>query len=226
MNINWISVIPDSGYGNDSVVVKYDANVDSLSRSESLFLVGNDLSIKFLFKQEALPVCAINIFTDPLEAGTVSGNGKYLSGTNIKITAIPSKGWEFKDWEEDSLIISNDSVYNFITSCSRTLKAKFKKLVNIVEDGNEKPQNFKLYQNYPNPFNPSTKIKYGIPNSSFVKLKVYDILGNEIVTLVNKYQSAGYYEVNFFAPNLPSGIYIYRLESENFISTKKLLLLK
>ena len=174
-----------------------------MPRSESLFLVGDDLSIKFLFKQEALPVCTINIFTDPLEAGTVSGNGKYLSGTSIRITAIPSKGWEFKDWEDDSLIISNDSIYNFIANCSRTLKAKFKKLLNIVKEGNEKPENFMLYQNYPNPFNPSTKIKYGIPISSFVKLKVYNILGNEIARLVNKNQSAGHYEVNFFAPNLP-----------------------
>ncbi len=88
------------------------------------------------------------------------------------------------------------------------------------------PTQFSLDQNYPNPFNPSTIIKYQIPNSNYVTLKVYDILGREVCDLVNERQNAGYYSVEFDADKLSSGIYFYRLESGNYVSVKKLLLLK
>jgi Secretion system C-terminal sorting domain len=86
--------------------------------------------------------------------------------------------------------------------------------------------NFNLEQNYPNPFNPSTKINYTIPQQSFVSLKVYDILGNEVATLMNGDKSAGTYQVNFNAADLPSGIYFYRLTAGNYTSVKKMTLLK
>ena len=99
---------------------------------------------------------------------------------------------------------------------------------------------YSLLQNYPNPFNPVTKIKYTIapPNFrtgktsvgtlfiKFVKLKVYDILGNEVATLVNKKQPAGSYEVIFDGTNLPSGIYFYQLKSGDFVETNKMILMK
>jgi hypothetical protein len=91
---------------------------------------------------------------------------------------------------------------------------------------NEKVNNYSLSQNYPNPFNPTTTIAYSIKNDGFVSLKVFDILGNEVSELVNENQSAGKYEANFNASNLPSGIYFYTLTSGNFIATKKLILLK
>ena len=97
---------------------------------------------------------------------------------------------------------------------------------------NNVPKEFALEQNYPNPFNPSTKISYSIPNVethgyASVQLKVYDILGREVSTLVNKQQKAGYYEVTWGASNHPSGIYFYRLEANTgFTQTKKLVLLK
>lgn len=83
-----------------------------------------------------------------------------------------------------------------------------------------------LYNNYPNPFNPSTQINYSIKEDGFVSLVVYDILGNEITTLVKHDQSAGNYSVEFNARNLPSGIYFYKLQSKAFIAIKKMLLLK
>jgi len=109
----------------------------------------------------------------------------------------------------------------------------------LVEDEQPIALNFKLEQNYPNPFNPSTKIKFTIPTppvsspllkgrtkEGFVTLKVYDILGNEIATLVNEELSPGEYEVESNATNLPSGIYFYQLKSGDFIQTKKMVLLK
>jgi hypothetical protein len=85
---------------------------------------------------------------------------------------------------------------------------------------------FILYQNYPNPFNPKTNIGFRIAEFGFVSLKLYDVLGNEVATLVNEIKSAGNYEVTFDASELPSGIYLYQLRSENYASTKKMLLLK
>ena len=88
------------------------------------------------------------------------------------------------------------------------------------------PQEYHLGQNYPNPFNPSTNIEYSIPSESFVELKVYDVLGREVASLVNEQQPAGVYRADFKADNLPSGIYFYKLQSKNFVETKKMLLLK
>jgi len=85
---------------------------------------------------------------------------------------------------------------------------------------------FHLFQNYPNPFNPETKISYSIPVEEFVTIKVYDILGREVATLVNKKESAGTHEFNFNASALSSGTYIYKMQAGNFIATKKLILIK
>lgn len=90
----------------------------------------------------------------------------------------------------------------------------------------EIPSSFFLSQNYPNPFNPTTAIMYQISEVSHVSLKVYDLLGREVTTLVNERQMPGRYEINFNASKLSSGVYFYRLEAGNFISTKKLVLVK
>jgi len=95
-----------------------------------------------------------------------------------------------------------------------------------VNDVENVPDDFTLYQNYPNPFNPTTKIRYRIPQSDFVSLKVFDIIGNEIATLVKEEKTVGNHEVNFNASTLSSGIYFYRLQAGNFVETKKMLLLK
>lgn len=88
------------------------------------------------------------------------------------------------------------------------------------------PDRFGISQNYPNPFNPETKIDYSIKSASLVSLKVYDILGNEIVTLVNERKDAGFYSVIFNASDFTSGIYFYQLNADNFVETKKMILLR
>ncbi len=90
----------------------------------------------------------------------------------------------------------------------------------------EQPLEYSLDQNYPNPFNPSTTIKYSIPEDGFVKLGVYNMLGEEVAAIVNATQKAGRYEVNFNASQLSSGVYVYRIEAANFTSAKKLMLMK
>jgi hypothetical protein len=90
------------------------------------------------------------------------------------------------------------------------------------------PTEFSLSQNYPNPFNPETTISYQLPSSSFVKLRIFDLLGREVAILVNEFKEPGFYNCEWRIANgeLPSGIYIYRLETENFFSSKKMLYLK
>ncbi len=92
--------------------------------------------------------------------------------------------------------------------------------------GSGLPEVYKLYNNYPNPFNPSTTIKYDLPEQSEVSLRVYDVLGREVATLVNSKQQAGSYEYNFDANNLSSGMYIYEIVAGSFTKTAKMMLLK
>lgn len=100
-----------------------------------------------------------------------------------------------------------------------------------VSEDDQQPTQFSLSQNYPNPFNPSTTINYSIPNERnenirSVQLKIYDILGREVATLVNKHQSPGNYQVEWHAANNPSGVYFYQLKAGNYSEVKKMLLLK
>jgi sugar lactone lactonase YvrE len=98
--------------------------------------------------------------------------------------------------------------------------------VTNVEDDVDLPDGFNLKQNYPNPFNPTTKIEFRIQKPEFILLKVYDVLGNEITTLINERKLPGEYTVEFDANGLSSGIYYYRLQSGDFVESKKMLLLK
>ena len=85
---------------------------------------------------------------------------------------------------------------------------------------------YNLYQNFPNPFNPTTVISYQIPQQGFVTLKIFDVLGKEVATLVNEEKQAGQYDVDFTAKGLASGVYIYRMKVNEFIESKKMILLR
>jgi sugar lactone lactonase YvrE len=98
--------------------------------------------------------------------------------------------------------------------------------VEVKEKSNEIPTNFALYQNYPNPFNPSTTIEFDIPEKTNVKLIIYDILGREVETLIDKELEPGKYKINYTATNLPTGIYFYTLKTPKFTKTNKMLLIK
>ncbi|MBE0538437.1 MAG: T9SS type A sorting domain-containing protein [Ignavibacterium sp.] len=99
-------------------------------------------------------------------------------------------------------------------------------ITDVEEPNSFIPENFSLFQNYPNPFNPSTKISWQSPVSSHQSLKIFDVLGNEVATLINEYKSAGSYEIDFNASSLSSGIYFYRLQAGSFVQSKKMVLIK
>lgn len=96
----------------------------------------------------------------------------------------------------------------------------------ISQISTELPDGYKLYQNYPNPFNPTTKIQFSLPKAGFVTIRVYDLLGREVSTLVSEHKNIGTYVVDFDASDLPSGIYFYRIESNGFSDVKKMVVLK
>jgi uncharacterized Ntn-hydrolase superfamily protein len=134
------------------------------------------------------------------------------------------------------IAIGADTISAIVISGTDTVSIFWKAIVTYVNptsinENPSSPDRFYLYQNSPNPFNPSTIIKYTIPSlgtslMKFVHLKVYDVLGNEVATLVNEEKPAGSYEVNFNASKLSSGVYFYKLQAGSFVETKKMILLR
>lgn len=124
---------------------------------------------------------------------------------------IPDRGYIIA--HQGSNVYKLNVSYSVITSVSENVIAGV-------------PNEFNLSQNYPNPFNPSTTIRFDVPKSGNVSLKVYNELGKEVNSLVNSYRNAGSYEINFDASTLSSGIYFYKIESNGFAATKKMLLIK
>ncbi|MBK7104558.1 MAG: T9SS type A sorting domain-containing protein [Ignavibacteriae bacterium] len=97
---------------------------------------------------------------------------------------------------------------------------------NVELNIEELPKQYSLSQNYPNPFNPLTTINYQLPKDGHVTLKIYDMLGKEVITLVNEFKTSGKYNIKFDGSNLSSGVYFYKIEAGNFSDTKKLILMK
>ena len=156
---------------------------------------------------------------------------------------LVTSGWEWKKFDdymltegehtltigyrEDGAELDKICVSNF-PYAPLGMGAEAVNLCNItgVEYKSELPTGYELKQNYPNPFNPSTTLSFVIGHKSFVSLKVFDILGNEIAKIVNEEKPAGEYEVAFNAAGLPSGVYFYSLKAGDYSDTKKLILLK
>ena len=153
----------------------------------------------------------------------------------------PSKGGTFGNWQLIGFVQGSGTTtdlrnYSFIDENvqSGIFEYRLKQIdydgsynySKTIEINSVYVNSFQLFQNYPNPFNPSTKIQYLLSSKQFVTLKVYDILGKEVSTLVNEEKPAGNYEVEFDGKELPSGIYFYKLKAGNYSETKKMLLMK
>ena len=141
-------------------------------------------------------------------------------GTNWMIQSIASTSFLY------SIRFVNPLTGWAVGAGGKILKTTSGGITSIKSNGSEIPAEFLLLQNYPNPFNPATTIKFDIAASSFVNLRVYNILGKEIEVLVNEQMNPGSYNVDWDASNYPSGVYIYKMISGNFIQTKKMILIK
>lgn len=142
------------------------------------------------------------------------------------IDLCPICDYEVQDYFEDTLrfvfTFMDGNVYSF----SKSIPISGEGHPSDVKDEEVLPKDFVLEQNYPNPFNPSTTISWQSPEGIWQTIKVYDVLGNEIATLVNEYRSAGNYEIQFDASRLANGIYYYQLRAGDYLETKKMVLLK
>ncbi len=157
----------------------------------------------------------------------VAVDGQYLPST---IDVPATGGWQ--NWNsyliKDIYLTAGQHTLmtQFINGGFNFSSMEFTLTTTDVKEENNIPLTYELKQNYPNPFNPGTTISWQSPISSWQTLKVYDVLGNEVATLVNEYKPAGNYEAIFDASNLPSGIYIYRIMAGDFIQSKKMILIK
>ncbi len=162
-------------------------------------------------------------------------------GVNIKVSSCPSwikmksvetaigeieagkeKTFTFDFDVLKTALIDNEASINF--AITNSMKESWTKEIKIIVSA---PVKYELFQNYPNPFNPVTKISYQLPVGSRVTIKIYDMIGRELLTILdNEEKSAGYYENNFNASNLSSGVYFYQLHAGNYVSTKKMILTK
>jgi len=137
-----------------------------------------------------------------------------LSGGGIDTTGITTL-------ETPSHLVAMASHFSNIVGGDRSILTSVREEVIATQ-----PAEFALSQNYPNPFNPATSFEYSLAENSFVTVKVYNVLGSEVATLVNTNKDAGVYRLDFDASNLPSGIYIYELRTNKFVQTRKMMFLK
>lgn len=203
------------------VIIMADIDKDAVQEVQENFISDRVKKLFYLPRTPLQKISKVVIDTDTLqfneycydlENGWVLLSAQPDSGINILVEA--SVSWDIDigitNWDNDK--------GNFL----------FFNTSNPVFTNSEEnlPEYFMLYQNYPNPFNPSTSMQYTINSRQFVTLKIYDVLGNEIATLVNEEKSAGKYEVRFSASSLSSGVYFYKLEAGKFIDVKKMIILK
>ncbi|MFI5238090.1 MAG: agmatine deiminase family protein, partial [Ignavibacteriales bacterium] len=186
---------------------------------------GDSIAISAVIKTKSGIADASIYWTTDTTMGFTSSSMQFVSNDSA-VGCVPA--------QMDSTVI-----YYYISATSNEGRTLTKPIVapdgfykflvrNSVTDFTESivPEEFNLFQNYPNPFNPATSIQYVVGSRSYVTLKVYDILGNEVANLLNEEKDAGKYGVSFDATGLSSGVYIYVLKAASFIESRKMLLLK
>jgi hypothetical protein len=166
----------------------------------------NQVTMEFHISQDSLNKNGLTM--NEVTCKYMDNNGNWNTASGVTVNTATN-----------TITISQSNLYSYYILIPTTATG-------INYSSNSTPQNYELKQNYPNPFNPVTVIKYLLPSESKVSLKIYDMLGKEVITLVNAIQTPGEHIVNFNASNLTSGIYLYKITAGNFTQTKKLVLLK
>lgn len=194
-------ILKNSSVGGYTKVISRDINYDGTE--ELIICLGNSILMLNLF------IIDNKVYSNIFYYNVIDIGSRFVD--NVSFLDLENKGYL-------NMLFAYNDRYSFI----------FRKriITNIEIAPNNYLNNFHLTQNYPNPFNPITMIKYDLPEDARVLLRIYDILGREVVELVNEERPTGSYEVEFNAGTLASGIYFYRIQAGSFVDTKKMILLK
>jgi hypothetical protein len=228
-NLYWLSSSPFWGIYDDDNLTLLEPNI-----FQNL-IFAYDVTSPQLVAASLLDSINVELeFSEPLDSASALNISNYSIDNGINILGINTSTNQSKliinttahtFGQQYTITVSNvvDLSGNFISLSNNT--AEYTLPASSIND--EKiPTEFLLSQNYPNPFNPTTKISWQSPVSGHQTLKVYDVLGNEVASLINEFKPAGSYEVEFKSENLASGVYIYRLQTSEFTETKKMVLLR
>jgi hypothetical protein len=221
---NVISAIIDSVIYNP-LVLRIDSLYPVLDRPIDTFPYL--MTIPYTASYSAL-VDSFYLDVEQLRSDTLVQTKKYiLSKSNPSHLTLYLDGLHVGDKLKLRSTITDTSIYYTVDHYPDTGWVEINVLPPILNVENVyAPLSYELAQNYPNPFNPITRIRYQIPEPAFVTIKVYDVLGNEIETLINEEQIAGTYAINFDGSGLTSGVYYYSITANEFLQTKKMILLK
>lgn len=162
-----------------------------------------------------LLIASITLAQNQIPVSVISSGGEKSSSTNFILNSTVGEPFIGKS-------VSSTNQHNI----GFWYVYKQSTITDVEKEKETIPTVFKLEQNYPNPFNPSTIIKFGVPERSNVVLKIYELLGGEVTTLVNEEMEAGWHSRVFNAAEYSSGIYIYRMQAGNYVNTKKMILIK
>lgn len=223
---SYIVTNPSNGFNNNNQITKVFINKNGIT----LYL-DSDAEIRGVQAEFS----NTGNYSGDISINTTLGQGHYYFGENIlRVLLYDRAGIRTLRSGNNFLAhlpfpISNPqyvTVDKIILISSNNERLTDNKLEIKYQDPPPLPLEFNLYQNFPNPFNPGTRIAYSIPRDEVVTIKVFDLLGNEIKTLVDEFQTQNYYEIQFNAENLSSGIYFYQMKAGEFIQTKKMILLR
>lgn len=224
-NADWVTFSSDSGNGDTDIEVLYEQNHSDEKRTAIILFSGLGLEKQFVLIQMGATYYNITAESFPDEAGTIEGTGFFEMNTQVTLSAIPNAGWKFDNWTEINEVVSYDSTITVNVDSAKHLIANFTTLTD-VGDFADIPYEYSLSNNYPNPFNPTTNIEFSIPENTNVKLSIYNLLGQRMKILIDDYKTVGSYSVTVEASDLPSGMYLYKIETDNFTKIKKMQLIK
>lgn len=215
-----VTAMADSGWK----FVGWEGDICS-SENPLNIIMETDLSIRAVFKEDVPTRYKLSVFVFS-SGGSVlldPPGGDYLDGTVVKLTAIPDSGWIFARWEGGLNSTANpDSI---VMDCDKMVLGIFERTTQVSENL-ASPIEYRLNQNYPNPFNAQTNIAFSIHKPDETTLQVFNVIGREMATLIDQYLESGFYNISFDASNLVSGVYIYKIISNDFVSVKKMIVMK
>ena len=201
--------------GDELWVREFDSSITAIGYRAVDMVIDNLANLYVLGQSSGADITTLKYNTNGEFQWSISYNGQSNSADNPIAIAV----------DQNANVFSTGNSLDFTTGYDIAI-IKYLQTPTSVESETDVPSSYVLSQNYPNPFNPNTKISWQSSVSSQQTLKVYDIIGNEVVTLMDEYKPAGNYEVTFTAEGLASGVYVYQLKAGEFIQTKKMILLQ